>query len=188
MNGYAANSTMSPPIPVWGELGENSRLGFEGENPAWRPVSNAVNSTTTIGFRASLFLDFVRQIHSARYYNPATGRFMSRGPENGNKNDPASLHTYLYASGDPVNGIDSSGRQALLVYVSVAYGAYAVTYSGIRNKNCIVHIFNEIASAVQHWDPIWAPSSYELANCLTSFSQDLMWPFPGVPPPWTWGR
>jgi RHS repeat-associated protein len=46
----------------------------------------------------------------ARYYNPATGRFMSRDPEDGKAKIPATLHKYLYASGDPINGIDPSGR------------------------------------------------------------------------------
>src|ERR1035437_1520267 len=40
----------------------------------------------------------------ARYYNPQTGRFLSRDPEDGNSNDPASLHKYLYANGDPEIG------------------------------------------------------------------------------------
>jgi RHS repeat-associated protein len=46
----------------------------------------------------------------ARYYNPATGRFMSRDPEDGNRFDPATLHKYLYASGDPINAVDPTGR------------------------------------------------------------------------------
>ena len=46
----------------------------------------------------------------ARYYNPQTGRFLSRDPEDGNPNDPASLHKYLYAGGDPVNAMDPTGR------------------------------------------------------------------------------
>jgi RHS repeat-associated protein len=50
----------------------------------------------------------------ARYYNPATGRFLSRDPEDGKPNDPQSLHKYLYASGDPVNRIDPSGRGDLI--------------------------------------------------------------------------
>jgi len=49
----------------------------------------------------------------ARYYNPTTGRFMSRDPESGKLWDPKSLHKYLYADGDPVNGIDPSGRADL---------------------------------------------------------------------------
>jgi RHS repeat-associated protein len=46
----------------------------------------------------------------ARYYNPATGRFMSRDPEDGNTIDPSSLHKYLYGGGDPINRIDPRGR------------------------------------------------------------------------------
>jgi RHS repeat-associated protein len=54
----------------------------------------------------------------ARYYNPVTGRFMSRDPkeckplESRNKPvDSRKLHKYLYASGDPVNLIDPRGRE-----------------------------------------------------------------------------
>ena len=46
----------------------------------------------------------------ARYYNPLTGRFLSRDPEDGQIKVPATLHKYLYADGDPVNGQDPSGR------------------------------------------------------------------------------
>jgi RHS repeat-associated protein len=46
----------------------------------------------------------------ARYYNPATGRFMSRDPLDGHISIPVTLHKYLYASGNPVNRIDRSGK------------------------------------------------------------------------------
>jgi RHS repeat-associated protein len=46
----------------------------------------------------------------ARYYNPATGRFLSRDPEDGVPTDPASLHKYLYAGGNPVNLFDPTGK------------------------------------------------------------------------------
>jgi branched-subunit amino acid transport protein AzlD len=36
---------------------------------------------------------------------------MSRDPEDGKRLDPASLHKYLYADGDPVNGIDPRGLE-----------------------------------------------------------------------------
>ncbi len=58
-------------------------------------------------FDSDLGLYYLR----ARYYNPQTGRFVSRDPEDGNPIDPASLHKYLYANGDPVNGIDPMGRE-----------------------------------------------------------------------------
>jgi RHS repeat-associated protein len=47
----------------------------------------------------------------ARYYNPGSGRFYSRDPENGHQTNPQSLHKYLYVGGDPVNGIDPMGRE-----------------------------------------------------------------------------
>jgi len=53
----------------------------------------------------------------ARYYNPLSGRFMSRDPYDGNKIIPNSLHKYLYAAGDPVNRIDPRGRADLFGYV-----------------------------------------------------------------------
>jgi RHS repeat-associated protein len=55
----------------------------------------------------------------ARYYNPITGRFLSRDPEDGNAKNPASLHKYLYAGGDPVNAKDPGGRADLVDVVLV---------------------------------------------------------------------
>jgi len=63
-------------------------------------------------FDSDLGLYYLR----ARYYNPTTGRFMSRDPNepgpfdsNGVPTDPANLHKYLYANGDPINGIGPDG-------------------------------------------------------------------------------
>ena len=50
----------------------------------------------------------------ARWYNPATGRFMTRDPYQGSIYDPASLHRYNYARANPVNYIDPSGRSNLM--------------------------------------------------------------------------
>jgi RHS repeat-associated protein len=52
----------------------------------------------------------------ARYYNPLTGRFMSRDPLDGQAKIPATLHKYLYAQGDPLNKVDPSGRDAIITY------------------------------------------------------------------------
>lgn len=57
----------------------------------------------------------------ARYYNPITGRFMSRDPNNPKvigpdhiPIDPRMLHKYLYAESDPVDLIDPRGRASIL--------------------------------------------------------------------------
>ena len=49
----------------------------------------------------------------ARYYNPATGRFLSRDPDDGISIDPKTLHKYVYADSDPVNMTDPTGHEAL---------------------------------------------------------------------------
>jgi RHS repeat-associated protein len=76
---------------------------------------NKVNSTGTTPnnylyrgeqFDPDLGIYYLR----ARYYNPLTGRFMGRDPEDGDVTNPATLHRYMYANGDPVNAFDPSGR------------------------------------------------------------------------------
>jgi len=69
--------------------------------PSWNPSSYRGEQ-----YDSDLGLYYPR----ARYYNPNTDRFMSRDPEDGKAKDPASLHKYLYADGDPVNGFDPTGR------------------------------------------------------------------------------
>jgi RHS repeat-associated protein len=86
---------------------------------------NKINSTGTTPnnylYRAEQYdSDLGLYYLRARYYNPLTGRFLSRDPEDGKAFDPASLHKYVYAGGDPLNVIDPSGRD--LVGYAVALG------------------------------------------------------------------
>jgi RHS repeat-associated protein len=66
-------------------------------------------------FDSDLGLYYLR----ARYYDPLTGRFMSRDPNAGNITIPATLHKYLYADGDPVDKFDPLGRDADEEYASL---------------------------------------------------------------------
>lgn len=46
----------------------------------------------------------------ARYYNPGTGRFISRDSVTGDINDPLSLNLYTYCANNPLIYIDPSGN------------------------------------------------------------------------------
>ena len=46
----------------------------------------------------------------ARYYNPSTGRFISRDSFAGRRSDPLSLNLYTYCRNNPIRFIDPSGH------------------------------------------------------------------------------
>jgi RHS repeat-associated protein len=56
----------------------------------------------------------------ARYYHPDTDRFWSMDTFEGTQTDPLSLHKYLYAHVNPVNGTDPSGHEFNLIGTLVA--------------------------------------------------------------------
>jgi RHS repeat-associated protein len=98
------------------QLSEKPHQGFATKKTALHPASSVPNFRVTLGLRAVVVENGVREIYSARYYNPTTGRFLSRDPEDGDAFDPTTLHKYLYASGDPVNGIDPLGWEDIIEY------------------------------------------------------------------------
>ncbi len=51
----------------------------------------------------------------ARYYDPLVGRFISADSYLGEMGNPQSLNRYVYCEGDPVNGVDPSGRRPVWV-------------------------------------------------------------------------
>ncbi len=64
----------------------------------------------------------------ARYFNPSIGRFQTSDPFEGIKDDPPSLHKYLYANSDPVNRSDPSGKSAIVnTLTAVAIGLTIVS-------------------------------------------------------------
>ena len=108
----APSTSLAPPsIPAMRQLSEKPRQGFETRKTARKPGPSSCNFKVTLGLRATVVGNGVRETYSARYYNPVTGRFMSRDPEDGKPIDPKTLHKYLYAGGDPVNGWDPTGRE-----------------------------------------------------------------------------
>ena len=81
---------------------------------AWGNVVNQTGNTPNVylyrgeQYDPDLGLYYLR----ARYLNPLTGRFLTRDPAGSAPEDPATLHRYLYAAGNPVDRIDPTGRVA----------------------------------------------------------------------------
>src|SRR6185436_1637533 len=59
----------------------------------------------------------------ARYLDVDRGRFWTMDSYEGSQQDPLSLHKYLYAHDNPVNGIDPSGNDLIQTLTSTYVAA-----------------------------------------------------------------
>jgi RHS repeat-associated protein len=100
---------------------------------AAREVSCSTSLNRGEQYDSDLGLYYLR----ARYYNPSTGRFMSRDPNDGHTWDSENLHKYLYAGGDPVNRIDSTGRDYMEYVVKLYHSSAEAFAFGLEMKSCI---------------------------------------------------
>ena len=126
-------------------------------------------------FDADLGLYYLR----ARYYNPQTGRFLSRDPEDGNPTDPKSLHKYLYAGGDPVNMIDPMGREAEIEYkVTIIPGGsalgssdYVISKTGLAVALCFAGLADSLYGIYTHQSfHTYAGGTMSVLGCWLTFS------------------
>ncbi len=93
----------------------------------------------------------------ARYYDPSNGRFNRLDPFAGNANDPQSLHKYVYAHNDPVQGIDPTGQLnvsatltniSINVYVAGSYvvGSFPGAFGALRTVITVAGFAGLVAS------------------------------------------
>ncbi len=115
----------TPPASPW----QTSWYGFDGHGSVryltdasgavtdaytYDAFGNLINST---GSTPNLYLfageqydpDLGLYYNRARYLDVRVGRFWGMDTEEGDEEDPLSLHKYIYVEGDPVDGLDPSG-------------------------------------------------------------------------------
>ena len=81
----------------------------------------------------------------ARYYNSTTGRFWSMDTDEGEEQDPISLHKYLYAGANPINRIDPSGHDSIAeLDISSAISETLDTISGIQQYARVKNEFSTV--------------------------------------------
>jgi RHS repeat-associated protein len=105
----------------------------------------------------------------ARYYNPLTGRFMSRDPFEGVHSVPATMHKYIYAGADPSNWTDPSGRD-IIADVLITAKRTLTTVQALNTIGCFISIGNTvftafIAEKIGGWTAVGAAGTYY--SCLT---------------------
>jgi RHS repeat-associated protein len=87
---------------------------------AWGNTVNITGSTPNVFlYRGEQYdSDFGLQYLRTRYFNPVTGRFLTRDPAVGQPAIPSTFQKYLYAAADPANRIDPSGRANMQFYAT----------------------------------------------------------------------
>jgi RHS repeat-associated protein len=128
-------------------------------------------------YDTDLWLYYLR----ARYYNPQTGRFLSRDPEDGVPSDPKTLHKYLYAGGDPVNRVDPSGRDmyeyGLMLgrfVVQVGPALAALTSGAVAIADDMSEVVPEILDDVTGALVDLADAAADAAEGLAAAAEELM--------------
>jgi RHS repeat-associated protein len=137
-----------------------SSAGAVTDTYEYDAFGNKINSTGTTPnnylyrgeqFDSDLGLYYLR----ARYYNPLTGRFLSRDPEDGTPYDPKTLHKYLYAGGDPVNAKDPTGREDAeeygFLYTEIRTGLTAYEYGFALGVAAKYFCYGDAIYALVHW-------------------------------------
>ena len=95
----------------------NSKLSQDGKNV----LHNTFGYTGEMWDQQSELL-YLR----ARYYEPETGRFLSRDSYEGNLQNPLSRHLYAYVANNPVNFVDPIGNARLFINGREITGGFSV--------------------------------------------------------------
>jgi len=124
-------------------------------------VSGGSNTPNEMMYRGEQFdTDLGLYYLRARYYNPLTGRFLSRDPEDGKPIEPKTLHKYLYAGGDPVDAIDPTGRAATIetLFTTAEISSPLEEGAGIVARAVAVY-FCAAAEAITDASSGWLPGA-----------------------------
>jgi RHS repeat-associated protein len=87
----------------------------ESFDPFGNPISPTGNSGSIYDYAGQQTDASGLQYLRARYYSPATGRFITRDPFPGVLTNPSTLNAYPYAVNNPILMSDPSGKTLLLL-------------------------------------------------------------------------
>ncbi|MFJ6207374.1 polymorphic toxin-type HINT domain-containing protein [Lysinibacillus sp. NPDC092081] len=116
-------------------------MGFEGKDP-WGNLLSAEPADSRIKGQPIRYAGYVYDAETklyylqARYYDPATARFISRDPDPGDEDDPVTMNGYTYGDDNPVMKTDPDGKWVWLVINAgfAIYDGYKAYKSGKNKK------------------------------------------------------
>ena len=100
----------------------------------------------------------------ARYYNPATGRFISRDSFAGRRSDPLSLNLYTYCGNNPVIYTDPLGHDYYYFYGEDQKEAFEANRNQLEDSGEIVHPF--YIQSEKDFTENWNDSNMDIADSV----------------------
>jgi len=132
----------------------------------------------------------------ARYYQPETGRFITKDPWRGDMREPGSLHRYCYVRENPVNGTDPAGLEGPGPYFSELHQDEEPEYSPYESLGLAVGLgvydwFLEMGDPLQTFGPEHSLTqdirfSPSLARFREAWTQEANVRGGVYPVPWHW--
>jgi RHS repeat-associated protein len=115
----------------------------------------------------------------ARYYQPQTGRFISKDPWEGDQRTPATLNSYVYVHNSPANSRDPSGLQE----DEGTYGSYE---SYLQSRELVNVWHDETGDVHLHLGPS-EPMTQDVKHSLAVQQFKELWGEDGrYTVPWAW--
>ncbi len=143
---------------------------------AWGNIVNTTGSTPNPyryrgeHYDADLGLYYLRD----RYFNPLTGRLLSRDPAESAPAIPATFHKYLYAAADPINRIDPSGRANVISYTSIMAWSLPATATLAVAEGAVTsclggYVVTGLAAAVTNLSANWEVEQIQFGPCMFTY-------------------
>ena len=85
---------------------------------------------------------------NARFYDPQTGRFISRDTYRGEPDNAGTWHLYAYCANNPVNYVDPSGHLAISAGAIAAASAAMIAATAHMNTSQFKHSWRDFCTTV----------------------------------------
>jgi RHS repeat-associated protein len=131
-------------------------------------IASAGNVENDYLFAGEQFDEDLEQYYlRQRYYKSETGRFTRQDTYSGHISDPITLHKYIYANANPVNGVDPSGFATITDSLSIIN-----TISQLAARAYISVANPVVIEQARAWATILAAGIGLLGLVLTETKQD----------------